>query len=257
LCRWFLSRAHHISVRDQTGEKWLRRAGVRRSVHVTADPAFMLTPRDVPAELEKAVLTEKLPDSFIAVTLCGWFKSEDFWKKEALDHSSQISRTASVLDWLTEKTGRPLVFFPTVIPYDRELAFRIAAEMHHKDRFQWLRNDYPVEMLMGLLGRADWLFGMRLHSMILATVMQIPFFGIVYDAKVRQFMDAVGNDQFISIEALFEPEIFKALENYIDGQPGKGTPDASSPDRFRERLRWDFHSAAAFQDTKGIPADHA
>jgi polysaccharide pyruvyl transferase CsaB len=257
LCRWFLSRADHISVRDQTGVTWLLRAGVRRKVHVTADPAFMLTPGDVPDELDQTVSRENLPNSFIAVTLCGWFKSEDFWKKEALDHSSQISRTASVLDWLIEKTKRPLVFFPTVIPYDRELACRIADEMRHKDQFQWLQDDYPVEVLMGLLGRADWLFGMRLHSMILATVMQIPFFGIVYDEKVRQFMESIGNVHLVSMTELFENSIFPALETFIDGQSRKGFSDSPYPVHFRKRLRSDFYTIPVFRAKTGVISDHA
>ena len=111
LCRLFLSHVVRISVRDENGKSELMRVGIKQNVFVTADPAFMLTPQDVPENIQEITKRENLPDEFIAVNICGWFKSEDFWHKEDIDLSQPIQRTAEIFDWIIEKTGKSLVFF--------------------------------------------------------------------------------------------------------------------------------------------------
>ena len=240
LCRRFLSRAAHISVRDENGKTELVNAGIRGPVHVSADPAFMLSPEDVPDEIAHVVRQEQLPESFIAVTLCGWFKSEDFWQRDALDLSRSVARTAEILDWIIERTAKPLVFIPTVIPYDRDLAARISGSMKHKDRFQWLQKDHSVEMLMGILGKADWLFGMRLHSMILSEIMQTPFFAVVYDQKVTCFMDMIENPHRVQLEDLNKETVFKALDRFVTAQSGPPAERQHHAMRMKQKLQDNF-----------------
>jgi len=237
LCRCFLSRADYISVRDKNGKEELIRAGVKRDVFVTADPAFLLTPADVPDNIQEIAINESLPDTYIAVTVCGWFKSEDFWNQSDIDLSRPIQRTAEILDWIVEKTGKPLVFIPTVVPYDRELAKQIREKMIYHDHLQWLQKDYPVEILLGLFGKAEWLFGMRLHSMILSTIMGVPFFAVVYDQKVTHFMEAQNNPHRILLNEIYREIIFKKLESFIKAAPKIADRLNTCSAQFRQGLR--------------------
>jgi polysaccharide pyruvyl transferase CsaB len=242
LTRRFLPLADHISVRDRRGREWLCDAGIK-NVHVTADPAFLLSPEDVPVnELKDIIEQERLPRQFIAVTACGWFKSDDFWHQKALDQTNSEQRMAKIFDWIIEKSGKPVVFFPTVTPYDRTLSEHIKERMEHRLSFQCLHGDHPVEILMGLLGRAEWLIGMRLHSMILATIMQVPFFGIVYDPKVQYFMDSVGNPHYIRLEDMGNPSVFRKIEVFMAGSGRLRSHLRMYPHQAKESLLKDFNT---------------
>ena len=93
LCRHMFPKANHVSVRDQEGKIWLEKAGVKTEIFVSADPAFSLSDEDVdPVEVQNVFLEENIPNSFIGTTVCGLFKSEDFWKRHHVDLTRPLYR---------------------------------------------------------------------------------------------------------------------------------------------------------------------
>ena len=54
-----------------------------------------------------------------------------------------------------------------------------------------LRDRLHPRELMAFLSSLDLVVGMRLHSLVLASVMGVPCVGLVYDPKVRGFLETV------------------------------------------------------------------
>lgn len=234
LCRRMLSKADHLSVRDDEGKVWLEKAGVHTNIQVTADPAFALTEEDVPGQTVQALCDrEGVPRSFISTTLCGWFQSADFWNREKLDLSRRIERMAEIYSTIIEKYKIDILFIPTVVPYDRDIAVRIQKQMRQPSRFHFLSRDYPPAVLMGVIGRSRWLLGMRLHSMIFATILAIPFAAIIYDQKVTNYLKRVHNTHAIDLRELDTDKIYNTINTMLADKK-------ALKDRFR-KLSAEFH----------------
>ncbi len=50
---------------------------------------------------------------------------------------------------------------------------------------------------MAVLGRMTLVFGLRLHSLVLAASQGVPVVGVDYDRKIRGFMELAGVGDFI------------------------------------------------------------
>ena len=55
-----------------------------------------------------------------------------------------------------------------------------------------IQGSYSGEEMMGIIGHTRVIISMRLHTLIFAAVQRVPMIGLVYDPKVRSFLDAVG-----------------------------------------------------------------
>jgi polysaccharide pyruvyl transferase WcaK-like protein len=68
--------------------------------------------------------------------------------------------------------------------------------VQHKSHITVIGNDrYSSEEIMGVMGRMKYFAGMRLHSLILASAMNVPCIGLAYAPKVRHFMDLMGTPE--------------------------------------------------------------
>ena len=54
--------------------------------------------------------------------------------------------------------------------------------------FPMLRDAYPPEILLGLVGRMQAVVAMRLHTLIFAARVGVPPFALAYDPKVESLM---------------------------------------------------------------------
>ena len=73
---------------------------------------------------------------------------------------------------------------------------------------------YNPQKIMSELASADYIIGMRLHSLVLAACFQIPFIGLAYDPKVEGFckhmhMPYVAITDMLAVPALLHQELPK------------------------------------------------
>jgi len=114
------------------------------------------------------------------------------------------------MDAVVEKMDYRVVMILTQI-MDVAYAHKVLSFMQHKSRVTVIGNDrYTAEEIMGVTGRLRFFAGMRLHSLILATAMNVPSIGLAYAPKVRHFMHLMNAQDSILELADFSPETFIA-----------------------------------------------
>jgi putative peptidoglycan lipid II flippase len=177
LMRLVANRVDLITLRDQDSLQLLWEIGVNRpEIRVTSDPVFALTPLDE----DYAAVDNKLaqlinPDQpVIGVSVRQWSALEGYQPE-----------LARCLDDLIDQ-GYQVLFIPLAYPDDLEESRRVASFMEKPASL--LDQDLNSREHLALISRMDFIIGMRLHSLVFAASMGVPFAGISYDPKVDAFL---------------------------------------------------------------------
>lgn len=188
LIRWVVNWVDVITVRDRQSGEDLHALGVNRAtVHVTADPALTINPEEIPMEIGRQILSryqvlrndnEGKPRLAISVRN---------WKNE----SNYITELAKWADHILDR-GWEIYLLPMQYPADVSPSQEIILRMNHpaKEDYVFLLNQkMNFREIISVIGNMDFVLGMRLHSVILSAVMNVPFAGISYDPKMDRFVE--------------------------------------------------------------------
>lgn len=178
--RCVIDRADVVTLRDTESAEELRSMGVTRDdIRVTADPVFTMqgVARD-----ETLRLIERFgvkPGPFITVSIRDWPGMGDFCES-----------MAAICDGLYEQTKRSILFVPMQTGCDIKVCRKVQGMMRNPSCI--VEERLTSEELMGIIGASDVMIAMRLHALIFAARMNVPFAGIVYDPKVSAYSSALG-----------------------------------------------------------------
>lgn len=192
--RWLTGRVLNtvqlITLRDSESRKLLEELNVRRpQVYVTADPVLGLEPGDLDLSSgEKKWHDLGLTGPAIGISVRPWPGTEGCWPV-----------LARVADKLVDE-GWQVVFIPFQFPGDVEACRQVARLM--QNRSVVIKENMDFKTIMGLIGRMQFLIGMRLHALILAAVMGIPFLALPYDPKVAAFARTVEQPSTTTLAGL-------------------------------------------------------
>lgn len=194
--RWMIQRVVNridgAIMRDEASAEELKRSGVTRTpVLVAADPALMLDTQHIDPQRGEAILKNariplSKPRVFVAVR---------HWKTE---HPYQRI-LAHVLDAVAS-WGYTIIFVAMQHTQDVEPARTIAHAMQH-DAFV-LERKLRYDEILDLFSSGDALFGMRLHAVIFAALLHLPFIPLSYDPKIDRFVKTLGLEQTFPIDGL-------------------------------------------------------
>lgn len=175
LVRLAANHAVSITVRDPGSADLLARIGVPRpKIEVTADPAFALEPAAADT-IDVLLAKEGLADTpFLGVSLRPW------------GASPPLDAYARLLQELEQQCGLPVALIPMHAGEDVAFAEQVAAQTGRT--LPIVRDSYPPDVLLGLVGRARAIVAMRLHTLIFAARMGVPPIGLAYDPKVQHLM---------------------------------------------------------------------
>ena len=199
--------AARVTVRDAGSGALLESLGVPKDrIAVTADAVF-----GMPAGNGAPELDGDAPR--IAVALRPWSVGVDqkFWEQEI----------ASGLDRFLGGHAGSVVFIPFQRlkgspEDDTPVAMKVQSLMKNKDRTSVLTSDPPPQQILGLLKQCHLVIGMRLHSMILGMLSQIPVLALSYDEKVDQLMIRAGMQaRTLNIRSLDEAGLSDAMERIL------------------------------------------
>jgi polysaccharide pyruvyl transferase CsaB len=162
-------------VRDETSLGSLQALLPNVTVKLAADPVFLADANAVDApdihdRLSREGLREDVTDLVAVVVRRG----------PGLDQV--VERLASVVDRLSLKHGAQVVFVPLQPPQDAEAASSVIRRC--KSAPVLLTGGYDLRTMTALVARCSAVISMRLHALILAARLNVPFLAIPYDPKI-------------------------------------------------------------------------
>lgn len=200
-----LNKVDIITLRDDKSDIELKNLGVTRpEIIITADPAFTL---DTDLDLSGEYYT-KMAGIPTGVKLA--VVSVRDWKNSVIDFEDTL---AKLCDFLTENHGIYPLFVPMQYPQDTEISERIMKKM--KNTGYIINRELSVPEMFSVLSEAELIIGMRLHSLIYATTLEIPAMALVYDPKVSAFMESIGQVDCVNVETMTEQEALKELDSLV------------------------------------------
>ncbi len=172
--RTFCKGLSAATVRDERSRALLGELLPGTPVERTADPVFLIDPAPEPLDLA----SEGLGDSdapLVVVAVRKWQGAET------------TARTlAAVVDHLAAVHGARVAFLPFGGPPDAEVATTIIRRCASTPV---LLPDYPLAQAAQVVARAALVVGMRLHALVLAARLGVPFLAISYDPKVSALLE--------------------------------------------------------------------
>lgn len=180
LARRCLERADAVTLRDRDSLKTAQNLGVRRSMEVTADPAFSLLPGAQKQARELLYGAGVPPDAKpVLISLRPW--------GEATARIAEV--TARAADLLYERGYYPV--FCAMQPKLDGPVSRAAAEGTDCPN-ALIGDDLNPRLALALMAQGELTIGMRLHALILSAAAGVPPLGLSYDPKVEGFLADIG-----------------------------------------------------------------
>ena len=111
------------------------------------------------------------------------------WKNADTD---MLKTTAYIADYIKDKYGLEILFIPMQESKDMGVSKKAMSLMKNKG---YILSGHPTPaQLLGIVGGAEFIIGMRLHILIYSAKMGIPVIGLTYDPKVDSAMKYLGQD---------------------------------------------------------------
>lgn len=207
--KWFIrhivNRVDAITVRDQASADEMRNYGVTKApISVTADPALTIDPEEANKDEARNVLIRHNidPNRHIAYVAIRSWKDEQKFKGEL----------AKALDDLSSQ-GWQIVFLPMQYPNDIEPSIDTIQQM--KQPAFLIDEPLNFKQILNLISVGDLMIGMRLHAIILAAIVNVPFVSFSYDPKIDRFVESLGKKSCGSIEKIESEDLIKNISQVI------------------------------------------
>ena len=176
-----------ITVRDRQGYRLLEDVGVTREIQLTADPAFLLEPEELPlGALEAEGVRFDRP-------VVGFSVREPGPAAPDIDPEIYYALLANAADFVVERFGADVVFVP-MEKADVQHSHGVVAHMRYAERAEILKRRYSSRQILDLMGRFDFAVGMRLHFLIFAALRGTPFSPLPYASKVSGLVEDLELD---------------------------------------------------------------
>ncbi|MFH1855690.1 MAG: polysaccharide pyruvyl transferase family protein [Candidatus Omnitrophota bacterium] len=186
-----------ITVRDDISRRWLKKSGVKKEIHITADPAILLEPTESDRTNE-ILKKEQINDSnpLIGIAVAPIFKNPKYGHNQQKRFGELRDFWIKLIDIIALKFKADIIIIPMQLPLDREYAQNLLQDIKNKHRVKIITGNYVPREIMGLIGRMGILIGMRFHSLVFAAKMGVPMVGIIYDPKAHCFLKEMGQRKF-------------------------------------------------------------
>lgn len=196
LCRKILGSVDLVTVRDSMSKSVLERCGIQNVIK-TADPAFGLDLRKDEILLRPYGASEEYPkEKFFGTTIYNWLQDSDRNRNRtapAGDLEKRRKIVSEVFSDISKTHNRSIFFIPTV-KIDEIGYSQIKNSMHASVNVSAASYTNDLNQVLSSLSKSDLLIGMRLHSLILASIIGVPIVPISYCGKVKSYLELIGLD---------------------------------------------------------------
>ncbi len=201
-----ISKADYISFRENDSLTLAREIGVDKAMNVTADPAFLLDPAP-DLWVDHIVAREKIEGQYFIVSI----KDGNTFDGAEMDRN-MLSILARDICAVCEKYSLMPLFLPMFPDRDTAITEQLAAKVGHGK----VLRELAASELCGLMKRAEFVVGTRLHTLIFAASVGTPMIGISYDPKIDAFLDYIGEkERMLDIRALIAGQLSAAVDSVM------------------------------------------
>lgn len=205
-----LNKVHAITVRDPQSRQDLIDMGVKKEITVSVDPVLAIEPEDVEIshgrELLASANVNNIDGKILGISLRPWATDEN-----------NFQAIAQACDTLAQQ-GWQIIFIPMHFPSDVQIAEKIQSLMRNPSHV--LKENYTPYQTLCLYKTVDLVMGMRLHSLIMAAVLEKPMIAISYDPKVDRFMELLNRPEILPIDNLKTQQILDLVQNTWENRDG-------------------------------------
>jgi len=202
LVRKIVNKVDKIILRDNDSKQLMQKIGITKEIDVTIDATYALD--DIATdELEKIIQEECIPGDkpLVGISVRPWVFSENF--RDIM---------AEFADYIVEK-GFEVLFIPMQVPKDSDLSKEIISKM--KNKAYVLQKEYRPQEILSIVGKLEILIGMRLHSLIFASIQGVPMLGIEYDPKIDSFLKIADQKNLGKVEKLNLENLYKEFDRVV------------------------------------------
>ncbi len=202
-----LNRVDLITLRDDKSDEELKKLGVTKpEIIITADPAFTINLKEALTG-QYFIKRAGVPDGtkVCAVSIRSW--------KNSADNFSEAM--ASLCDYMSERYNIHPLFVPMQYPLDMEVSKEVMDKMKHPSYI--INRNLTVAEMFSVLSGAEVLIGMRLHSLIYATTLEIPAMALVYDPKISAFMESLSQPYMVDVEYMDPDKMKETFDRLVEG----------------------------------------
>lgn len=190
-----LNEVNLITLRDEMAFEELKRLGINKpEIKLCADSVFGL---DYDKQCDISGLLEKT----------GVPKGRKYFCVSVRDSSpEELEKTImTACDYISARYDLMPVFIPFQKKKDYEITERIVKGMVKKAVI--LDVECTISEMMGVISSSELVIGMRLHSLIYSAVSCVPFIGVVYDPKVKGFVEYLDKGVCVDAERTCSAEL--------------------------------------------------
>jgi polysaccharide pyruvyl transferase CsaB len=175
-----------ITVRDNSSAKLLQGLSIK-DVHVLADPAFAIG-------YESPLSRNK--QNQVVISIRPW---------QSHNSLALYKEMAQFIDNVFEKKNLRSIFLPfqTEIENDQKCFDKISELLVNKEALEYVQPDDYTHALE-IISRSKAVVGMRLHSIIFATLTATPFLALSYSNKVTAYADMIDMGEFVLTSKSFK-----------------------------------------------------
>ncbi len=217
LVKYICNNTQFMIVRDEYSRNLLQKIGVSKpSIIVGADSA--LTNQPVELSRINEIFSENGIDERRGLIGFNITKYVDSWIAKGgqrFDKSVFQTIVAKVVDRLVEDLDVDVVFVVTQ-PMDSSFVKEIINKIKNQKHINVIGSnwEYTNHELMGILGKLEVFIGMRYHSLILSSAMNVPIVGIAYTPKVKSLLKQIGqSERVIDMQDFDEEKLYRLAKN--------------------------------------------
>lgn len=211
-----ITEADYVSLREGSSLLLARELGVKREMHVSADPAFLI---EISPDLwlDYIKVREGIKGKYFILSV-----KDGNTFDGAKTGRDTLAVMADDIRTLAEKHSLTPIFVPMYPNYDTAITKKLCAAVGRGMVLEGL----TAPELCALMKHSELVIGTRLHMLIFAAAMAVPMLGISYDPKIGAFLEYVGqSDRMLDIRSLGDGELLLAADSLI-----------ADADAVRERL---------------------
>jgi polysaccharide pyruvyl transferase CsaB len=164
------------TVRDERSRELFAPLVPSTTVERTADPVFLYDPPETLVDLRAAGLGDE-SDPLVIVCV-----------RKTAQQNEGVAAIAAAVDRLSEKHGARVAFVPFGGTPDAEASTLVIRKCKSQPVLVALDS---LDTVAAAIGRAKLVIGVRLHALILAVRLGVPFLAIPYDPKVTGLLEDV------------------------------------------------------------------